>query len=367
MDIKKLSVPEIYQESQDFRFFIDLFSKCLTKIDYDTENVIDLYDPLRCPEQLLWMLADTMGYKLHDSLPIAFNRLVLLYFMSMINYRGSVTGMTLAAETNLAQFRIIMDSNGYTDESGAAHDGQPILANRLDDTSIPVNSVFVTPDTENGCIDVVYFSTKIPKDACIEYVRPLGMYLNHHAGVRFDAKTKLTIDGRLTNLSDTNLAFGPTFVGHYRRDDYARLQKELSPGVVDTADTRHPVWDRNSKYEVETDPSINPGYRALSSLQLANGEHVMKALIDPIFSLGYEPQDIDVVFPDNYLQTDTDPRKYNLRYDRDLEEAITPKTDGSEYDISTIDPDETESIINPRPKVNDIMSKLGDAIDRVPR
>lgn len=367
MDVKKIAVPEIYKDSQDFRFFINLFSECLSKVQYDTENVFDLYDPLRCPEQLLWMLADTMGFKLDDTLPIAFNRIVLLYFMSMIRYRGSITGITLAAETNLAQFRIIQDANGYTDASGAAHEGNAILNNRLDDTSIPVNAVHVSHDTDAGMIDIVYFSKEIPKDACIEYVRPIGMYIGKHAGVRFDSKTKITVDARLTDPTDTNMDFGPTFVGHYRRDDYARMQKETSPWQMDAEDKRREVWSRNSKYEGETNPEINPGYRALSSLQLCNNENTFRSLIDPIFSIGYEPQNVDVEFHDDYLKEDTGWRRYNLRYDRDLEEAITPKTDGVDYDVSTIDPDETESIINPRPKVNDIMSKLGDAIDRIPR
>lgn len=375
MDIKNISVPEIYKESSDFRFFCKWFETALDKIKYDTENFFDLYDPLRCREDLLWLLADTMGYKYDDRLPTAFNRLVLLYFMSMIYNRGSKDGVTLAAEVNLTQFVINLRAYGSTDEKGNVIDGKRILENRLEDTSIPVNSVSVTPHTPEGYIDVVYFSTEVPLDACIEYVRPLGMFLFQHAGVRFDARTQITVDARLTDTRDIGLSasFGPTQVGHYRREDYARLQKtvemtkEIEGTTVkeptnDIAHARHPVWYRNSTYEVDTYPNINPGYRALYSLQLSNNEEIIKALIDPIFSLGYEPQSVGIHFPDDYLKHPSTEKDWNLRYDRQTDESYTKKNAVGEYDVSVIDAGRSPDIVHPRPAVNPIMGEVGDAI-----
>lgn len=375
MDINNISVPEIYKQSSDFRFFCKWFETALDKIKYDTENFFDLYDPLRCREDLLWLLADTMGYKYDDRLPTAFNRLVLLYFMSMIYNRGSKDGVTLAGEINLAQFVIKRRAYGGTDEDGNVVEGKEILENRLEDTSIPVNSVSVIPHTPEGYIDVIYFSTEVPLDACIEYVRPLGMFLFQHAGVRFDARTQITIDARLTDTRDMGLSanFGPTQVGHYRREDYTRLQKtvemtkEIEGTTVkeptnDTAHIRHPVWYRNSTYEGDTDLKINPGYRALYSLQLSNNEEIVRALIDPIFSLGYEPQSVGVHFPDDYLNQPPNERDCNLRYDRQTDEAHTQKNVAGEYDISVIDPERSPDIVHPRPAVNPIMATMGDAI-----
>ena len=433
MQFSDVSIPEVYKESADFRTFLTWFDECLTKIKYDTENLFDLYDPERCKDSLLWMLADTMGFKYDDRLPTAFNRLVLLYFMSMIRNRGSKDGVTLAAETNLAQFQILMDAGGYTDDKGKYVQGKSILYNRLETTSIPVNSVYVTPHTEEGYIDVVYFSTKLPIDACIEYVRPLGMYCFQSAGVRFDARTKISVDARLTNIEDIGISIGSTHVGHYRREDYARLQQTLPQNLpynsetnsyamdgyyvnkqiiteqdvsgniiikdtyyqlvgsdgtvlkdhiatekqavdmipnydqVDPAHGRHAVYYRNSKFEGEPNDKINPGYRAMHSLQLANNDHVVKALIDPIFSLGYGPQNVDTIYPNNYLkdgywdkpEKGYDPMSpiyaWNLRYDKDLE----LQTDQGE--AYTID-DRSENIISPRPAINPIMGKVGDAI-----
>ena len=394
MQIKDISVPDIYTDSQDFRFFLNWIATSLEKIHYDTENGLDLYDPLRCPANLLWMLADTMGFKYDDRLPTSFNRFVLVYFMSMIRNRGSKDGVTLAAEANLKQFDIdLVAGTGYVNNNGETVEPNEILYDRLEDTSLPVNTVSVTPHTAEGYIDVVYFSEKIPVDACIEYVRPLGMYCFQNSGVRMDARTKLSIDARLTNRNDVGLSIGSTHVGHYSRTDYARMQR-LKPSdlVYDhedsmvhnpkypehLSDTRRDVWYRNADYEggLDDDPvqarsnDINPGYRTLYSLQLCNNEHIMKSLIPmkkPIFGLGWNPQDVTMEYPDDYVLPDVEMddlpggrnKPWNLRYDKAREESVSDE-------VYTIDSERSKDILNPRPAVNPIMRVIGDALSLQP-
>lgn len=426
MRISDVSLPAIYKDSADFRFFIKWFETALTKVHYDTEHAEDLQDPLKCPSWLLWMLADTMGFKYDNRLPVSFNRLVLVYFMSMIRNRGSKDGVTLAAEVNLKQFDIeLVAGTGYTNNQGEFVPPKDILFNRLEDTSIPVNSVFVTPHTAQGYIDVVYFSDRMPIDACIEYVRPLGMYMFQHAGVRLDARTKISVDARLTNTNDIGMSIGPTHVGHYSREDYARLQKltntlqdlteihtdatndrDLRKGSVrdaehlewdnryertarvpkqDLTHTRRNVWYRNADYEggLEDIPvqarnrDINPGYRALYSLQLCNNEHIVKSLVpikpddpdsdlkkkDQIFGLGWRPVDVETRYPDDYVLPDEEYemtpngriRAWNLRYDKAREEAES-------RDVYTLEDERSRDIITGRPVVNPIMHVLGDAM-----
>ena len=408
--IETISVPEIYTTSSDFRFFLKWFEYCLTKTEYDTENLDDIYDPLRCPSELIWMLADTMGFKYDDRLPAAFNRLVLVYFMSMIRNKGSKDGVTLAAEANLAQFNIA--------EYGKEN---PILFNRLEDTSIPVNSVYVTPHVREGYIDVVYFSEETPVDACIEYVRPLGMYLAQAAGVRYDARTKISIDPRLTDIVNIGMSIGPTHVGHYSREDYARMQVlsdsdltedpnsdatyiddirysyDYDPSIRLTrrqayqaeqkkklSHARQPAWYRNSKYE--GDPTIDANYRALYSLQMSNNEHIFNSLLpglddetleelnrmSKIFGLGYNPQDTQYTVADDYVMPSVandeieyqytngnSYKNWNLRYDktadsnfggdaRSLEDLYTSESDGKSP--LTV------------PAINPVMGSVGDAI-----
>ena len=347
MRLENISLPEVYMESQDFRFFVNWFNTCLEKTKYDIENIYDLYDPLRVPQWLIWMLADTVGFRYDNRLPAAFNRLVIMYFMSMIRNKGSKDGVTLAAEVNLAQFNII--------EQGKQED---ILNNRLEDTSIPVNAVYVTPHTAQGYIDVVYFSEKKPTDVCIEYVRPLGMYLFQYAGVRFDARTKVSIDARLTNTSDIYTGLGATHVGHYRRADYARMQRMYNEPEreVNIEDRRNSVYYRNSEAEGEPDPNINPGYRALYSLQLCNNMEIVKAMIPSIFDLGYEPQTAGMKFDIHYIDKPyQDKPVVNLRYNKPLDDSFND-------DLHTIEESRTTDSIHPQPAVNPRVIKLGDAI-----
>jgi len=119
--------------------------------------------------------------------------------------------------------------------------------------------------------------------------------------VRYDAKMRISVDARLTNTNDLNISIGSTHVGHYSADDYSRFQRlALSDTsgltVKDTdgltreeryldvpsqtlEDQREPVWYRNSEAELSTDPNINPGYRALYSLQLVNGSTSTASLL----------------------------------------------------------------------------------------
>ena len=384
MKIENIPVPEIYKESQDFRFFLKWFCTCLEKLQYDTENLLDLYDPQRCPSDLLWLLADTIGFKFDSRLCPAFNRLVLLYFMSMIYNRGSKTGVTLAAEVNLAQFNIEL----YGQEN-------EILYDRLEDTNIPVNAVSVTEHTEEGYIDVVYASTREPINACIEYVRPLGMYLFEHAGVTLDARTKISVDARLANMQDLSGSIGPTHVGHYRRSDYASMQRMIKEQgkdmQLDTSHTRNRVWYRNSEAEGDPEQYPNPGYRTLYSLQLSNNEHIVRSLLvdpntgqenPPIFDVGFEPQDLgggvtkyptDIYFTEEYrsgkvtsggvpYKESTNYKKpYNLQYDKKVEESLLEP----QKEVYT-DENKDSSIfdgLHPKPAVNPIMTQLGDALD----
>ena len=376
MNIRDIPVPDIYKSSSDFRFFMRWFESALSQLKYDTDNFLDLYDPLRCKSELLWLLAWTMGFKYddRDGLNVAYNRLVLLYFMSMIRLKGSKDGVTLAAEVNLAQFNVLDRANkGYTDVDGNFVPPNDILNERLEDTAIPVNSVYVTPHTREGYIDVVYFSTDIPIDACIEYVRPLGMYIFPYAGVRYDARTKIAVDARLTNTNDLGVSIGPTHVGHYRREDYARLQKikpdeisSVKQGLTDVmTHKRYNVYYRNSAFEGQPDPDINPGYRALYSLQLCNNENVFQSLIrdeniQRIFNVGYKPSDFagePTAIPD----VSSDDKPWNLLYhQRDSQEIA----ENPSKDVYTVEPDRSDASGNvPRPAVNPVMGVVGEAID----
>ena len=263
------------------------------------------------------------------------------------------------------------------------------------------------------------------------------MYCFQNAGVRYDGRTKISVDARLTNIADVGLSIGATHVGHYSRDDYASLQGDERYSDTDLdemADTiatnlvnmyqrkyqrtvsvevvaesydkgifkatissggeviremyvsrqdyltqkREPVYYRNIRAEGVPNPDINPGYRALYSLQLANNDEVVKGLLgDRIFSIGFGPQTAveyeNLQYTDDGIRYDAESptanvdvyKPYNLGYDREAERELNKKIYGEDNDkvVYLLDPDDnTQSIIAPTPAVNPVMSKIGDAI-----
>ena len=346
MDILNIPVPAVYrEESADFRFFQKWFALALSKVQYDTEEFFDLFDPLRCPQELLWMLADTMGYVYDDRMTPAFNRLVMVYFMSMIRLKGSKDGVTLAAQLNLDQFKL---------QDLAAKNS--ILNNRLEDTSIPSNAIYVQPHVEEGYIDLVYFSDELPTDVCLDYARPLGMYLAPRAGVRYDAKGQISVDARLTNTSDLNVSIGSTHVGHYSVDDYSRMQRmSIKSGQPSPeGDPRQKAWYRNSAYERE--PTINPGYRALSSLQLANGSTTTRSILRSVPDIDKLTADDVSVFNEDTHETFNN-EYYEAQEHGDLDnlEYVAPVMMGQLGDSMQIVPGESsENLENSEDDSEDI-------------
>lgn len=386
MDIRQIPTPDIYRQSSDFRFFLEWVATCLDKTRYDTERFFDLYDPLRCPKDLLWLLGDTIGFKYDDRLIPAFNRLVILYFASMIHLKGSKDGVTLAAEVNLAQFRLdrlaseISQMSVGDEETPRTYQSRYILKDRLEDTHLPVNAVYVTPHTREGYIDVVYFSDEKPIDACIEYVRPLGMYCFQNAGVRCDSRTQITIDAKLANMFNGDTSYesmAVTHVGHYSRKDYASIETRIDNDPSKTS--RRAVGSRHWYTDESTLGKINPGLRALYSLQLSNNEEVVKSLIQSeLFNLGEitevklsgqrvthftlstepEYQYTNVPYTQEQIDAYSKERSRNLLYDKTEDESV------SNEDVLTFDnmPAKGDKTTKGRPVVNPIMSVLGEAI-----
>ena len=124
----------------------------------------------------------------------------------------------------------------------------------------------------------------------------------------------------------------------------------------DLEDTRAKAWKRSST--AESEPTQNAGYRALSSLQLANNEHIVKSLFSkPIFDLGYGPT-VDTMEDVNV----NDP-KYNLRYNRTVDLASQEPAPGSEYlPVDTLDHNRESTPTDPKPKVNGVMAAMGQRI-----
>jgi hypothetical protein len=314
--IKSINMtPEIYwKESEEFRVFLSAIDQAFDETFDKTERITDCLDPLQVQENLISKLAHRMGFVYDWRFQPQFNRLVLHHFPSMIYNRGSITGVSIGALTNLASLcldeldatsdrefqyfadnyrnaydrgvAIINQDTGYSAHNGIDREADPkltvdsnavnfeaeiraraITEDRLDDTSLPNNAVAISVNTDAFMIDergrvrlernepyfinVIYFSETVPVDACLEYVRPMGMYLFQHAGVKLSAQNRVllhpTLGDQFNNHQpvqvdvwgrrllgsgsqriNPNERFSPSIyggVGDYNRTDFATIQQ----------------------------------------------------------------------------------------------------------------------------------------------
>jgi hypothetical protein len=103
---------------------------------------------------------------------------------------------------------------------------------------------------------------------------------------------------------------------------------------------------------------------------MANNEHIVKSLFsEPIFDLGYGP------IVDTMTEVDIKDPRYNLRYNRtvdlqsyyqgvDEQGNLIPIYDEmpEHLPVDTLDTNRVQAYNNPKPKVNGIMTQLGERI-----
>ena len=169
-------VPQVYKNSRDFKALLTLLDIVLNLSKYEIDNIKDLYDPMKCPVQLLPYLAEMVGYKYNNKDSVRENRIIIANFAKLIHYRGSETGIKLAAALSL-------NSAGKEEE--------------IQDLSF----LQVIYNRENATIQIFYPREHTKVRNLIDYVRPVGMstsligamglYATEQVGVTTDVDIKV--------------------------------------------------------------------------------------------------------------------------------------------------------------------------------
>lgn len=92
----KYNVPYIYRNSRDYQAILKLLDLLLTAVKEETDDLQQILDPERCPEQLLPLLASYVGYEYDPKETVKANRLIISNYQNIIHNRGSETGITIA-------------------------------------------------------------------------------------------------------------------------------------------------------------------------------------------------------------------------------------------------------------------------------
>lgn len=165
-------VPKVYQ-SRDYKAFLTLLDVILTTSKYEIDNLLDLYDPETCPSGLLPYLAHYVGYVYNYTDTIQENRNIIKNFNAMIRNRGSETGITLAAALSL---------------SGS--DNKDFISD--------LKYLSITVNYEKGLIEILYPREKTKVRNLLDWVRPVGMYIDLTPGTLASSTETLTVSDRVS-------------------------------------------------------------------------------------------------------------------------------------------------------------------------
>lgn len=217
-------IPNIYEQSYDMRIIARLIDAEAEILRYYTEHILDCYSPEHCPQNLLEVLAEHIGFDYQELKSVMYNRVVLKNFIkNMIRYRGSATGIGNAAAIDI-RYRQTYPQYYFDPES--AKQGQPWVENPEYGQQIPmtfhesidINKTWIDTDVEAGIIYLFiiasdYFPKITPgmsteeKKANYEermrrlldlaylqeYVRPVGMYLLPMVARKVNPQTDITV------------------------------------------------------------------------------------------------------------------------------------------------------------------------------
>lgn len=92
----KTMVPKVYSDSRDYRALLKILDLLIFCIKIDTDNFVNLLNPMKCPANMLPLLASYVGYDYDYNESVYANRLIIKYYPYMIRNRGSETGIKLA-------------------------------------------------------------------------------------------------------------------------------------------------------------------------------------------------------------------------------------------------------------------------------
>lgn len=155
INLVKGYVPEVYSESRDYRVFLRLLSVLISVLKDKVDRVPTLYSSDECPKDLLYLLADMVGYNLDSSRTVQSNRMIVSNYPVMLRNRGSRTGLKMAAALS--------------------------LNSKSASPSYSLDNILIEYDFDKGLIKIYYPSDEELDFDLIEAVRPIGSRIQYIA------------------------------------------------------------------------------------------------------------------------------------------------------------------------------------------
>jgi hypothetical protein len=170
----KTMIPQVYSKERDMQVFNRLIDIISTYCKYQTDHLGDVYDANKCPQELLPFLAYTLNYKYNFEDTVTANRRVIGAFTVMEKNRGGQTGLLMAAALSLTS----LDISKNNAEIDTDQDYMDALKN-----------LHISYDYENARIIIDYPNVYTLVRYLMDYVRPVGMYLELRSVVGHNINT----------------------------------------------------------------------------------------------------------------------------------------------------------------------------------
>jgi phage tail-like protein len=155
-------IPQVYRKERTIQVFTKLIDIILSVCKYDIDNIGNVYDANKCPEQLLPLLASTLNYKYNFSDTVTANRKIIDVFTIMEKNRGSKVGLLMATALSLTSLAI-------------SKDNAEIISNS--DYIDALMNLKIYYDYDEALITIDYPNVYTLVRYLLDYARPVGMRL----------------------------------------------------------------------------------------------------------------------------------------------------------------------------------------------
>lgn len=167
-------IPQVYRKERDIQVLTRLFDMIFTFCKYHIDNLGNVYDAYKCPEQFLPFFAKTLNFDYNYADTVTSNRRIIDSFAIMEHNRGSEIGIRMATALSLTSMSVAQDNDELID---IASDYIEIL-----------NNIRMAINYEDGIIQIDYPNIYTLVRYLLDYVRPVGMIIDLRAVVGTDIR-----------------------------------------------------------------------------------------------------------------------------------------------------------------------------------
>lgn len=222
IDSKKM-IPQVYGKERQIQVFTTLLDIILTCCKHDIDSLGEVYDAQNCPEQLLPLLSSTLNYKYNFNDTVTSNRDVIDIFSTMEKYRGSELGLKIATALSLTSLNKSLQNNELVS-------GTIDYINAMQDLEIVY-------DYENAKIEITYPNVYTLVRYLLDYVRPVGMYVELKPVVSISMKGDAML--LYAGMEDLSHEYNPN------------IESFVNKSFVNFSATMDNKWKENHSFDTE--------------------------------------------------------------------------------------------------------------------